>query len=64
MTEESPLKIISNSGGTKVDFTSINEINKGYLGNFYSQNIVAGKYSKSNAKLNLKGGEENALYYS
>ena len=43
MTEEPPIKIISNSGGTEMDFTSINEISKSYLGNFYSQNIVAGK---------------------
>ena len=26
-----------------MDFTSINEISKSYLGNFYCQNIVAGK---------------------
>lgn len=43
MTNEPPINICSNSGGTKMDFTSINEISKSYLGNFYSQNIVAGK---------------------
>jgi len=43
MTEEPPLKIFSNSGETEMDFTSINEISKGYLGSLYNSNIIAGK---------------------
>lgn len=31
MTEEPPIKVISNSGGIKMDFTSINEISNNVL---------------------------------
>mgnify|MGYP004513051933 FL=1 len=43
-----------------MDFTSINEICKGYLGSFYSQNIVAGKTNPVSfqAVLDISMGEK------
>lgn len=43
-----------------MDFTSINEISKGYLGNFYNQNIIAGKTNPVSfqAVLDVNMGEQ------
>lgn len=43
-----------------MDFTSINEISKGYLGSFYSQNIIAGKTNPASfqAVLDVNMGEQ------